>query len=641
MKNIAFSSWDGKIIDNRKGASSKAKKAEPLFPRLRTGAPPAAVMAWNGLVLADSKQDVLSLTVRYLKEARKISCGECSVCMLGIDTLLDMVSSLAAGEASKTVIADMNNVAKQAAANSKCAFGQTVFTPVIDALKYFKADFQALAKGERSIDDGSYEVTVTAPCVNACPAGLDIPGYIELIRNGRFAESLGLIRRQCVMPGTIGRACTHPCEEACVRAGLDEPLAIRLLKRAAADQEQETGMAVSRTPVAEKNENVAVIGSGPAGLAAAYRLRRKGYGVTIFEALPRAGGMVAAGIPQYRVPDEVLNHEVDVIKRAGVKIKLNSRIDKLDMKAFEKKGFKAVFVAVGAHKGNAMGVEGEEQRCEGLVDGVEFLRDLNLGKPVEPKKKVVIIGGGNVALDCARSCKRLGFANVEIIYRRTRKEMPASAEEVEGALEEGVKISYLAAPVKIIADKGKFKAVECRKMKLGAPDESGRRRPVPIKGSEYQVKADMIIPAIGQSPVLPVVSGAKKLATTSWGTIKVDPDTFETSIPGLFAGGDCVLGPATLIEALDAGNRVAESIDAYLDGRRPEVEKLSFEGVDLARQRNRGLVVKAAAVDAGMMDAKERASGFEEAENGFSPAQAMDEAKRCLRCYRLVVWNEA
>ncbi len=639
MKNIAFSSWDGKVVDNRKGPSSKSKAVEPRFPLLQAGEAPAAMMGWNGLVLADGKQDVPALTVKYLNEARKVSCGECSVCMLGIDTLLDMMDDLNSGAAGKNTLVDMDTVAKQASANSKCSFGQSVFAPLTDAFKHFKADFQALAKGDRKIGNGSYGVSVTAPCMNACPAELDIPGYIELIRNGRFSESLELIRERCIMPGSIGRACTHPCESACIRGGMDEPLAIRLLKRAAADEEAPGGASLATEGA--KSEKVAIIGAGPAGLAAGYHLGRKGYGVTIYEALSRAGGMVATGIPEYRVPDDVLNREIDLVKRAGAKIKLNSAIDTIDMKAFEKEGYKAVFVAVGAHKGNPMGVEGENENYEGVVDGVEFLRDLNMGKAIEPKKKVVIIGGGNVAFDCARSCLRLGFKNVEILYRRTRKEMPASVEEIEGALEEGVKISYLVAPTKLIAEKGVFKGVECLKMKLGAPDDSGRRRPVPVKGSEYTVKADMIIPAIGQKPILPVAAGSKKPDVTSWGTLVADPVTFQTTVPGLFAGGDCVLGPATLIEALDAGNRVAKSIDAYLRGDKVDPEELSFAGVDLASQRQSGYVAKEEAAKVPFAEVKQRVTCFDEVEGGFTAGQAMDEAKRCLRCYRIVVWNRS
>lgn len=639
MDKIAFSSWNGKIIDNRKAKASKAPAGNMEFPSLRSGDELKSLIGWNGLVVVDPKTDVVSLTVEYLNEIRKISCGECSVCMLGIDAVLDLFDELEDGSSAKAVLAEIDSIIKQVSAASKCSFGQSALIPVLDAIKHFKADFQAFGSGERKGGKKEYATTVTAPCMEACPAGLDIPGYIELIKNNRFAESLDLIREKCIMPGIIGRACTHPCEEACVRNDIDEPLAIRLLKRSAADKELSCGAGSLPTAAMQKDEKVAIIGAGPAGLAAAYRLRAKGYGATVFEALPRGGGMVAVGIPEYRVPTDILNHEVDLIKRTGVDIRYNTPMEKLDWKGLQKEGYKALFIAVGAHKGNDMGVEGEDGQCEGFVDGVEFLRDMNLGVKIEPKKKVIIVGGGNVALDCARSCVRLGFKEVEIIYRRSRKEMPASEEEIRGAEEEGVKISYLAAPVSIVAEEGAFKAVNCCKMKLGKQDESGRRRPVPIEGSEFSVKADMIIAAIGQSPALPVVGGAKTLELTSWGTIDANPVTLETAIPGVYAGGDCVTGAATLIEALDAGNRAAESIDAYLTGCALS-DALTFSGVDIKKVRSAGYVAKNPALDVDLMDVKKRTTCFDEVEGGFSASAAMEEAKRCLRCYRVVVWEK-
>ncbi len=250
----------------------------------------------------------------------------------------------------------------------------------------------------------------------------------------------------------------------------------------------------------------------------------------------------------------------------------------------------------------------------------------------------MIVGGGNVALDCARSCARLGFKDVTILYRRSRVEMPASDEEIEGALEEGIKITYLAAPVKIVAKDGTVTGIECVKMKLGTPDESGRRRPVPVKGSEFTVKTDMVIAAIGQRPDLPALKGKEKIDVTAWGTIKADPDTYMTSIPGVFAGGDCVTGPATLIEALNMGNQVARSIDCSLQGKVPE-ERVSFAEVDLKAQRGRGFVVSEAAKKVDCMTAGARLEGFKEIEGTFDPARAMEEAQRCLRCYRVVVWE--
>ncbi len=641
MDRVEFSSWNGKVVDNRKGKAKKSSRAAAVpFPVPVDGEKAAAVMGWNGLVVLDAGADVPSLTVQYLKEIRKISCGECSVCMIGIDMLLDIFEDMAEGDGFESDLAEVEKIVRDVAANSKCSFGQSALFPVLDAVKHYKADFVAVVKGDRKMDGKAYGAAVTAPCVDACPASLDIPGYIEYIRNNRFIDSLDLIRRDCILPGVVGRTCTHPCEDACVRKDMDGPLAIRLLKRAAADFEVREKGAALKAPARDKGKKVAVIGSGPAGLAAAYNLRSRGYEVTVFEAFPEAGGMAAVGIPDYRLPVDILRHEIDLIGKTGVEIALNSRIDKIDMDDFRKKGYEAVFLAVGAHVGNKMGVTGEETPCDGVVDGVEFLRDVNLGKTIDPKKKVLIIGGGNVAIDCARSCVRLGFKDVEILYRRSRAEMPAREEEIEGAEEEGVKIRYLTAPLEIVADKGRFSCLNCVRMKLGKPDESGRKRPEPIKGSEHIVEADLVISAIGQSTDIPVVAPKKKLAANRNGTVKIDPKTLMTSVDGVFAGGDCVTGPATLIEAIAAGNRAAESMDRYLQGLGAETGGLSFEGVDLKARRSEGYVTKKGPEAVPFLEMKKRTGTFGEVEGGFSAADAMNEAKRCLRCYRVAVWEK-
>jgi len=636
MNNIAFSSWNGKIVDNRKGKTSTSADIKiPSFPR---GGKFSAMMGWNGLVVKNEKADVLSLTLGYLREIRKISCGECSVCMLGIDRLLDILKNIADGKGNASDLTEMQSIVKQVSVNSKCSFGQSALFPVSDAVKHYKADFLAFIKGEKIIAKKEYSSAVTAPCIDACPAGLDIPGYIELIKNNKPLASLDLIRERCILPGVTGRVCTHPCEDACVRKDVDEPIAIRLLKRAASDADLAAGGSVLKAPASEKDEKVAIIGAGPSGLAAAYNLRLMGYGVTIFESLPHAGGMASVGIPDYRLPTDILDHEINLIKRTGVEIKLNAKVDSLSLKELKKEGYAAVFVAVGAHRGNMMGVEGEDAGYDGYIDGVDLLRDLNLGKTIEPKKKVVIVGGGNVALDCARSCARLGFKDVTILYRRSRVEMPASDEEIEGALEEGIAITYLAVPVKILEKDGTVTGVECIKMKLGKPDESGRKRPVPVKGSEYTLKTDVVVAAIGQKPVLPLSKGKEKIDVTPWGTIKTDPLTLMTNVAGVFAGGDCVTGPATLIEALDMGNRVARSIDAFIAGR-DMADEISFAEVDLKKQRDRGFVVNEPAKEVECMAVKKRLEGFDEIEGSFGTVLAMEEASRCLRCYRVVVWE--
>lgn len=638
MSAVSFSSWNGKIVDNRKGKVSKAAKSVDIKLPAQLGDNVSAVMGWSGLVVMDPDADIISLTINYLKEARKLSCGECSVCRIGIDRLLDIFGKMAEGDGSGKELSEVQQIVGGVSENSKCNYGQSVLFPVLDAVKYYKTDFQALIKGEKKLETKEYSSAVTAPCTEACPASLDIPGYIELIKNFRFGESLDLIREKCILPGVTGRVCTRPCEDACVRKDIDESLSIRLLKRAAADYDLQEGASSLAVPAEEKEEKIAIIGAGPAGLAAAYHLRSMGYQVTIFESFPRAGGMAAVGIPDYRLPQDILNHEVDLIKRMGVEIKLNTKVEKLNLKDLQKKGYKAVFLAIGAHLGTTIGAEGEDEGYEGFVDGVEFLRDMNLGEKIEPKKKVAIVGGGNTALDCARSCFRLGFDDVEIIYRRSRAEMPADDVEIEEAEQEGIKINFLMTPVKILAKDGKVTGVECIKMKLGEPDESGRRRPVPVKGSEFVMNTNMVIPAIGQKPDLLGMTGKDKLEISDWGTIEADPVSYMTNVEGVFAAGDCVTGPAILIDALDAGNKVARSIDCYLRGESLS-EEVSFEGIDLKKRGEPGFRASKAAEKVDLMDVSERAGSFAEVEGGYDVSEAMYEAERCLRCYRLMVWE--
>jgi formate dehydrogenase beta subunit len=634
MSAVSFSSWNGKIVDNRTGKAAKAVDAG--VPKMLGDKSFAALLGWNGMVVADAGANLPSLALAYLKEARKLSCGECSVCSIGIDKLTALLEGLIAGRGKKQDVVEIERVVKGVMELSKCNFGRaSAVTPLLDALRYYKDDFLALTTGKKGTKK-PYKVAVTAPCLEACPAKLDIPGYIELIRNNKFGESLNLIRKRCILPGVIGRSCTHPCEEACVRNGVDQTLAIRLLKRAAADNDLAAGASALKKPTAERPEKVAIVGAGPAGLAAAYHLRRMGYQVTIFEAFPKGGGMAAVGIPDYRLPKNILEHEVKLIHDLGADIQYNKKITKLDMDDLTAQGFKAIFLSVGAHEGTKIGCKGEDAGYDGFIDGAVFLRELALGKPVEPKGKVVIVGGGNVAMDCARSCLRLGFKEVEILYRRTRKEMPARPEEIEEALEEGIKIRYLVAPVSVLTDGNKVKGVECIRMKLGAPDSSGRRRPIPVKKSEFKVKADVVIPATGQKPELTFMKDL--VPVTGWGTIEVNPETLRTNLENVFAGGDCVSGPATLIEALDAGNKVARSIDTYLQGRTFEPE-VSFKGIDVKAQRVTGFVDACSQEKVSLLDPKARVKSFAEVEAPYSEAAAMKEANRCLRCYRLVVWE--
>jgi heterodisulfide reductase subunit A len=471
------------------------------------------------------------------------------------------------------------------------------------------------------------------PCKDACPAHIDVQGYVALIGQGKFAEALALIRQTIPFPGVIGRVCNHPCEEVCNRGKYDQPVAICSLKRFVADVEQD----LAPLPAIEvhRDQTVAIVGAGPAGLTAAHDLALHGYGVTVFEALPVAGGMLAVGIPDYRLPRNVLDREIARIEALGVKIKLNTPVGGSGGPSLDdlSRDYDAVFVAVGAHLERQLRIEGEE--LAGVAPGAVFLRELNLGHPLSVGKRVAVVGGGNVAIDAARSALRLGAREVTIVYRRSRAEMPASVWEVEDAEDEGIHFHFLANPIRILGQDGHVAGIECMRMELGEPDASGRRRPIPIAGSEFLLDVDMVIPAIGQTPDLrfmgPGDAGPHALPVTRWETLAADPDTLATGIPGVFAGGDAVSGPATAIKAIAAGKRAAASIHRYLQGEELTAPArglpvVPLEDVDLRRAR------KEARVAMPKLSLDMRTASFVEVEQGFSQEQAVAEALRCLNC---------
>lgn len=399
---------------------------------------------------------------------------------------------------------------------------------------------------------------ILPPCQEACPIHQDTRGYVSLIAEGKFKEALEIIREVNPLPAVCGFICHHPCEEACLREGVDHPIPIRLLKRFVAEYERKGGK--RKRSLKKKRGKVLVIGSGPAGLAAANDLSLLGYEVTIFEALPVLGGMLAVGIPEFRLPRDILQMEIEGIREMGVEMKTHHPFHlNGDRKTFQKLGFQAAFLCIGAHRSERLNIPGE--RLPGVFHGVEFLRNIHLGKSLKIEKRAAVIGGGNVAIDAARSAIRLGAESVMVYYRRSRKEMPALPEEVEEAMREGVKIHFLSSPVKIIERGGGAVGLECMRMRLGEPDQKGRRKPIPIEGSTYPVVAESIIAAIGQRVDRKILKG---LDVNQDGTIRVDPKTNETSIKGVFAGGDVVTGPGWAIDAIAAGKKAAESISRYL-----------------------------------------------------------------------------
>jgi heterodisulfide reductase subunit A-like polyferredoxin len=467
-----------------------------------------------------------------------------------------------------------------------------------------------------------------APCVIACPAHINVQGYVALISKGKYKEAVELIYENLPLPGVLGRVCPHPCERVCRRAEKEEAVSICRLKRFAADQIDYSELKVPE--IKPREEKVAIIGSGPAGLSAAYYLALEGYKATIFEAESVLGGWMRVGIPEYRLPRDVLEKEINHILSLGVEAKTNVALGRdFSFKDLEDQGYKATYLAVGCQKGSRLGIAGEE--ADGVLQGVDFLRDAALGRGIDGVKRAVVIGGGNVAVDSARTLIREGAQDVTILYRRSRDEMPAYEEEVAAALDEGIKIEFLAAPAQVLTDgSNKVTGLKCIRMELGPADDSGRRRPIPVEGSEFSIEADAIVPAIGQVVDPEFWDSASGVERSHWNTIQIDPVTYQTTLPGVFAGGDAGTGPATVVEAVAAGKEASISISRYLQGEDlaagrpvkypgqrhyPPIPDIAPE----ARAKNPEIPVS------------ER-SGHKEVEQAFSEEEAVREANRCLNC---------
>ncbi len=471
-----------------------------------------------------------------------------------------------------------------------------------------------------------------APCELACPAGCDIPGFVAAIAKGNDREALELIRRTIPLPGILGRVCPAPCEEACRRHGVDEPVSICALKRFAADQEMTEGSELpERKPSSGKR--VAIVGAGPAGLTAAWYLLLDGHEVTILDANEKSGGMMRYGIPKFRLPEAVIDADVEPLVKMGATFRFSTVFGKDANLAGLQKEHDAVLLTIGASQASTLGIPGEE--LDGVQSGIGFLADVADGKAAAPGKSVIVIGGGNTAIDAARTALRLGADSVTILYRRGREEMPANRLEIEEAVAEGVELRLLAAPIAI--EKGaNGLVVTAVEMQLGEPDSSGRRRPVPVAGSEFTLRADTVISATGQYVDLPAEAAAG-IGVERNGTVKINGESMLTGAAGVFAAGDCVSGPDLAIEAVRQGRLAAEAIDRFLNGGDPAATgtsmfNSSYGARDKAPHQFYDRAKPAARVAVPELEAESRRRSFEEAVTGYDPEQAREEAKRCLRC---------
>ncbi|MCP4604028.1 MAG: FAD-dependent oxidoreductase [Proteobacteria bacterium] len=475
-----------------------------------------------------------------------------------------------------------------------------------------------------------------APCQSTCPAQINIPDYIAAIARGEYENAVRIIKETNPLPLVCGRVCPHPCETTCRRGDGDEPVNINHLKRFAADYEYHSGERIIPSVLPDTGKKVAIIGAGPSGLTSAYYLARLGHQVKIFEAMPKPGGMLLYGIPEYRLPKKVLSWEIQGILSLGVKLECNSRLGRnFSMEDLEKQGFEAIYLAVGAWGSRRLGVPGEQDYKE-VASGIELLINRGLGKETPVGKKAIIVGGGNTAMDTARTSWRLGAENVHLLYRRSRKEMPANDAEVEQGEREELQYHFLAAPTELTGDSGKLKALEFQKMELGEPDASGRSRPVPIEGSVEKIEADNIFAAIGQSPDLNCLGEdelGKKIPFTRWNTIEAQDGTMQTDIPKIFTGGDCWRGAATAVQAIRDGRLAARAIHRFLVG-----EDIKMPGnwhekpPDLPGIDHGVTVVKTPRAEMPELSVDERRLNFNEVELGLTEEMAKKETERCLQC---------
>jgi len=651
MSEMVFSCWGGKVTDSRTGPANPDDIALPK--EMPNGQKLKGVMGWDGLALWGDV-DPVDLARAYAEGLSRNSCGQCVPCRIGSKVILETMNRVCEGLGIEADAANFKTLALRLRNQAMCDLGQSSGKAFLDFLENFGGEFASAIAAGKKIPRGDFVTTTTAPCKSACPAHLEIPTYVELIKKGDFAGSLKLIRRDNCLPGTVGRVCVRPCEFNCRRQNVDGPVQIKFLKRFVADYEIErkrpTGLPEGKPAASAKK--VAVVGAGPAGLSCACFLAQLGYAPVVFEALPEPGGMAAVGIPDYRLPRALLQHEVSIIEKMGAQIRYSTDVGRdVKLAALTESGeYAAVFLAIGARLGTSMGVPGEGEDITGFFKGADYLRDVALGREVYTGDTAIIVGGGNVAIDCARTALRKGFKSVKIVYRRSEAEMPADKVEILDAKNENIEMMVLTNPTRIVSEGGKVVGVEVVDMELGEPDASGRRSPVVKKGSEHIVSADTCIMAIGQAIDLELLEGMSEIETTKWKTIKIQGLNRLAAIRGkvgIFSGGDCETGPLTLIAGLAAGKEAALQIDRFVSEGSTEpldewaLNKYIEKMKPYSAKEDVGQVKSTEPAKIHHMPVETRVRTMEEVESGFTHGEAIDEAKRCLRCYRLLVAAKA
>jgi NADH-quinone oxidoreductase subunit F len=590
------------------------------------------IMGSGGLIVMDERTCMVDIALYFLRFTMEESCGKCAPCRVGTGRMAEILDRIAGGAGTENDLERLSALASTVKRGALCGLGQTSPNPVFSTLKYFREEYERHIRRKECPALVCREI-VSAPCQYVCPIDQQASVYIAYIAQGRFKEAYDIILEDNPLPSICGRVCHHPCEKACRAGDSGEPISIRALKRFVLDWAEREGIPYALRRGALDREKIAIVGGGPAGLAAAYALCLKGFRPTIFEALPVAGGMLAAGIPEHRMPRAVIRREVKALEEAGVEIRTGSVLGRdFTLDDLFGQGFKAVFLATGAWKSLKMGIPGEG--AEGVLESLEYLKRVNLGEKVRVGGRVCVVGGGNSAVDAARVAVRdPECRSVTILYRRTKAEMPAFPEEVEAALEEGVEIQFLSAPVEVLVKEGRAAGVKCVRMALGEKDASGRRRPVPLPGSEFTLEANMVLLAVGERPDTSYVTARSGLILVKE-NIAADKETLATARSGVFAGGDAVTGPNTVVEAMGAGKAAAEAIAKYLEGRPLDPEySLSRPSVfvpPVAVPPDEAAEAKRPA--ARHLALAERWKNSREVDLPLTEPEAGREARRCLRC---------
>jgi NADH-quinone oxidoreductase subunit F len=515
-----------------------------------------AIVGSGGMIVMDEDKCVVDVARFFLEFCKEESCGKCTPCRVGTQKMLEILTRICNGEGQEGDIERLEKWADIIKNTSLCGLGQSAPNPVLSTIRYFREEYEAHIR-EKRCPAAVCSALFKAPCIHSCPIGMDIPSYVALLRAGRLEDAYKVLLKTNPFPSICGRVCDHQCESKCRRSTLDEPVSIRNLKRFITDHGARPSV---KKPAVTRKDKIAVVGGGPSGLTAARDLALRGYPVTVFDEFPEPGGMLRWGIPEYRLPREILRREIDDILDLGVELKANTKVGR-DV-AYEDllKAYDAVYLAIGAQKSAGMAVEGGN--LKGVVGAVEFLRDVNLGKTPRVGERVAVVGGGNSAIDASRSALRLGAKEVTILYRRTREDMPAQEEEIKAAEEEGVKIRYLVTPVRFQGSDGRLEQVICRRMVLGDFDNSGRKKPVPKLGEDAAVDVDMVILAIGQETEFPFDPKGEAVPVNKNGLIEVvKGKKTATKAPMVFAGGDVVTGPDTVVNAIAAGHHAANEMD--------------------------------------------------------------------------------